>query len=42
MPEGDIVMTHIVALSYPPDEQGFAHFAIDAILSRDNGRTIGP
>jgi len=39
MPNGEIVMTYIVRLSYPPDERGFPQFGIEAIVSRDNGRT---
>jgi hypothetical protein len=39
MPNGDIVMTYVVRLGYPPDAEGRPQFGIEAVISRDNGAT---
>ena len=39
MPGGPIVMSYIVREGYPIDPEGFAQFGIEAVVSRDNGRT---
>ena len=39
MPNGDVVMTHVVRLGYPRDANDFPQFGIEAIVSRDNGET---
>jgi len=37
LPNGDMVMTYVVRLGYPRDENGFLQFGIEAVVSRDNG-----
>jgi BNR repeat protein len=39
MPDGRIVMTHVVRKGYPDTPDGFPQFGIEAIVSADNGRT---
>jgi hypothetical protein len=39
MPDGAIVMTYVVRLGYPDTEDGFKRFGVEAVVSRDNGRT---
>jgi len=39
MSDGQIVMTYVVRVGYPKDAEGFAQFGIEAVVSRDNGRT---
>ena len=39
MPNGDIVMTYVVRRGYTADKDGFPRFGIEAITSRDHGRT---
>jgi hypothetical protein len=39
MPGGEIVMTYVVRLGYPRDENGFPQFGIEAIVSRDHGES---
>ena len=39
MPNGDIVMTYVVRNGYVSDKKGLRRFGIEAVLSRDNGRT---
>ena len=39
MPNGDIVMTHVVRVGYPDTPDGFPQFGIEAIVSHDNGKT---
>lgn len=39
MPNGDIVMSHIVRAGYTDAEDGFLQFGIEALVSRDHGRT---
>ncbi len=39
MPNGEIVMTYVVRKGYPDTEDGFPQFGIEAVVSRDHGRT---
>ena len=39
MPTGDIVMTYVVRKGYIDTEDGFPQFGIEAVISRDHGRT---
>ncbi len=39
MPNGAIVMTYIVRRGYPATSDGYPQFGIEAVVSRDNGRT---
>ena len=39
MPGGEIVMAYIVREGYPTDPNGFAQFGIEAVVSRDHGKT---
>ena len=39
MPNGDIVMTYVVRKGYTDNADGFIQFGIEAIVSRDNGRS---
>ena len=39
MPNGDMVMTYVVRLGYPRDENDFLQFGIEAVVSRDNGES---
>ena len=39
MPNGDIVMTYVVRNGYTDASDGFPRFGVEAVISRDNGRT---
>jgi len=39
LPDGDIVMTYVVRKGYIDTADGFPQFGIEAIVSRDNGKT---
>ncbi len=39
MPSGDIVMTYVVRNGYTNDNDGFPRFGIEAVVSKDNGKT---
>ena len=39
LPGGRILMTYAVRLGYPDSAQGFPQFGVEAVISRDNGRT---
>lgn len=39
MPTGDIVMTYVVRKGYIDTEEGFPQFGIEAVVSRDHGRS---
>lgn len=39
MPDGDIVMTHVVRLGYVDSKEGFRQFGVEAVVSHDHGRT---
>ena len=39
LPNGDILMTCLVRVGYVDSPDGFPQFGIEAIASRDNGRT---
>jgi len=39
LPNGDIVMTHVVRVGYVDSPDGFPQFGIEAIVSHDNGKT---
>lgn len=39
LPGGGIVMTYVVRLGYPRDENGFPQFGIEAIVSHDHGES---
>ncbi len=39
MPDGRMVMTYVVRKGYPDTPDGFPQFGIEAIVSKDNGRT---
>ena len=39
MPGGDIAMTYVVRRGYTDDPEGYPRFGIEAVVSRDNGRT---
>ena len=39
MPNGDVVMTHVVRLGYLDTKDGFPQFGIEAVVSHDHGRT---
>ena len=39
LPDGSILMSYVVRLGYPHDAQGFPQFGVEAVVSRDNGRT---
>ena len=36
---GDIVMTYVVRKGYTPDSDGLPRFGVEAVVSRDNGRS---
>ena len=36
---GDILMTYVVRMGYTPDEKGYFQFGVEAVLSKDNGKT---
>ncbi len=39
MPNGDMVMTYVVRKGYIDASDGYPQFGIEAVVSRDNGRT---
>ncbi len=39
MPDGSIVMTYVVRAGYPRNAEGFMQFGIEAVISRDDGRS---
>lgn len=39
MPDGSVVMTYVVRLGYPDNDDGFKQFGVEALISRDNGRS---
>ena len=39
LPSGKLVMVYNVRLGYPPTEDGFPQYGIEAVVSRDHGRT---
>ena len=39
MPNGDIVVSYVVREGYPPNENGYPTFGIEAIVSHDHGQT---
>jgi hypothetical protein len=39
LPNGEILMTYVVRLGYPNTDDGFLQFGIEAVISRDHGRT---
>ena len=39
LPDGRMVMTYVVRMGYPDDENGFPRFGIEAVVSNDNGKT---
>lgn len=39
LPSGEIVMTYVVRNGYADDENGYPRFGIEAVISKDNGRT---
>lgn len=39
MPDGDLIITYVVRMGYPVTGDGFAQWGIEAIVSKDNGRT---
>lgn len=39
MPDGELVMTYVVRMGYPTTEDGFPQWGIEAIVSKDNGRS---
>jgi hypothetical protein len=39
LPNGDLVMTYVVRNGYVPDRNGLNRFGIEAVISKDNGRT---
>lgn len=39
MPSGDIVMTYVVRRGYTPVPEGYPRFGVEAVVSRDNGKT---
>ena len=39
MPNGHIVMSHVVRRGYVPTVDGFMQFGVEAVISRDNGQT---
>ena len=39
MPDGDIVMTYVVRIGYTADKNDLCRFGIEAVVSRDNGKT---
>ena len=39
MPDGKIVMSYVARDCYPKDPDGFPQFGIEAVVSRDNGKT---
>jgi len=39
LPNGNIVMTYVVRKGYPDTADGFSQFGIEAVVSRDHGRT---
>jgi hypothetical protein len=39
LPCGEIVMTYVVRKGYPDTHDGFPQFGIEAVISRDHGRT---
>ena len=38
-PNGDLIMTYVVRLGYVHTKEGFPQYGIEAVCSRDNGRT---
>ncbi len=39
MPSGEIVMSYVVRLGYKRADDGFPQFGVEAVVSRDNGKT---
>jgi hypothetical protein len=39
MPNGDIVLTYVVRNGYTADKNGLCRFGIEAVVSKDNGKT---
>ena len=39
LPDGDIVMTYVVRNGYTPDEEGHCRFGIEAVVSKDHGKS---
>ncbi len=39
MADGSILMTYVVRAGYPRNAEGFVQFGIEAVISRDNGRS---
>lgn len=39
LPSGHLVMTYVVRAGYPETKEGHAQFGVEAIVSRDHGRT---
>ncbi len=39
LPNGNIVMPYVVRIGYPDAKNGFPRFGIEAVISRDNGKT---
>jgi hypothetical protein len=39
LPNGDLVMTHVVRLGYPRDPDDFPQFGIEAVVSHDHGES---
>ena len=39
LPRGRILMTYVVRLGYPDNAQGFPQFGVEAVISRDHGRS---
>ena len=39
LPSREILMTYVVRLGYPDNAQGFPQFGVEAIMSRDHGRS---
>jgi len=39
LPDGTIVMTYVVRSGYPDTDDGYGRFGIEAVVSRDNGKT---
>ena len=39
MPDGDVVLTYVVRNGYLPDKNGLCRFGIEAVVSKDHGKT---
>ena len=37
LPNGEMVMAHIVRLGYPNDAEGFQQFGVEVVVSHDHG-----